>query len=58
MKGICKEAGFFEKPDENLQGSWGISKELTRIGKEAELFQKSRQELAGKLSYFKKAGRN
>jgi hypothetical protein len=47
--------GLYER---NLQGSWLISKKLTGICKEAELFQKSWQEFARKLGYFKKADRN
>jgi hypothetical protein len=47
--------GLYER---NLQGSWLISKKLTRICKEAELLQETRYELAGKLAYFKKHGTN
>src|SRR6266853_317651 len=72
MEGNCRESSFpgktwhelagklayFKKHGTNLQGSWLISKNLTRICKEAELFQKTWHEFARKLSYFKKHDTN
>src|SRR5947209_8632161 len=57
-KEIAGKLASREKHDKNLQGSWLISKNTTRICKEAELFQKTWHELAGKLSYSKKPDTN
>jgi hypothetical protein len=55
---MARKLAYFKKAGTNWQGSWLISKKLTRIGKEAELFQKSWHELAKKLAYFKKPDTN
>src|SRR5947207_2374242 len=68
MEGNCREASFlgktshefarrlshFRKHDTNLQGSWLISENLTRICREAGFFQKSWHELARKLGSCKR----
>ena len=53
-KEIAGKLASWEKPDTNLQGSWVISKNLTRTCREPSFFQKTWHELAGKLSSFKR----
>jgi hypothetical protein len=38
---LARKLAYFKKPGTNLQGSWLISKDLTRIEKEAGLFQET-----------------
>jgi hypothetical protein len=54
---LGRKLAYFKKADTNWEGSWLISKKLTRVGKEADLFQKSWHEFAKKLNFSRKQER-